>query len=203
MHKQILINALFQDALMSEYWKWHTLHTNTQLKAGLLPPQVLCTFKAAEWAAIFLLNWKVTSQRGDKKKRMAGAMRIKRTSSNREKVSTSGQGIVRCRPTHNPSPPPFSHLPLSPTHPLMLASYLSSETFHLFYLCIVFLTHTVMNIHTFPRFLSPSFRSIPTLPGQLSWLPLYRAHSFITSHHLRRGHLKRTVCTAWKGIHSH
>lgn len=185
---------LFQDALVSECRKWHTLYTNTQLTAGLLPPQGLCTFKPAEGAAIFQLNWKVTSQRGDKKERTVGATRIQRTSSNRGKVSTSGRGIVRCRATHNPSPPPFSHLPLSPTHPRVLASYLSSETLHLFYLRIVFLTYTATNIHTVPCFLSPSFRSIPTLPGQLSWLPLYRAHSFITSHHLRRGHLKRTVC---------
>lgn len=92
-------------------------------------------------------------------------MRIKTTGRNREKVSTSGRGIV---PSNNPSPSPSSHLPLSSPHHLMLAPYLSSETFHLFYLRFVSLclpnTHTHKNTHVF----SPHVGSLYSPPSPVA-----------------------------------
>ena len=57
-------------------------------------------------------------------------------------------------------------------------------------------THTHTHTHTSTTSSLPSLfsLSIPSLPSQLSRLPLSRAHSFITGHHRRRGRLKRTTC---------
>lgn len=86
-------------------------------------------------------------------------MSIKRTSGNRERVSTSGQGIVSRRPTHSASSivsPSSSHAPslsvlrefpsLLPTLCLALSLFVS--------LCSQ--THTPLNRHTPPPFLSSS-----------------------------------------------
>ncbi len=91
-------------------------------------------------------------------------MRIRRTSGGRERVSTSGQGIVPRRPTHNPSLSPSSSFRLSSPHPLMLPPYLSFETFHLFYLGFVSLclpSHSNTHIHTSTFSLPLSLYSLP------------------------------------------
>lgn len=139
-------------------------------------------------------RWLQTRQGKSLKRVGEGLMRIKRTSSNRERVSTSGRGIVS---SNNPSPSPSSHLPLSPPHPLMLNSLSILREFLSLLppLCLPFApkyTHTQRHTLTFSLLMSTS--SIPTLPGCLSWLPLYRAHSFITQRRLGRGpEKKRTV----------
>ncbi len=95
------------------------------------------------------------------------------------------------RPTipHYRPPPPFDCLPLILSCSLLIYPLRLSISFTSALSRFVFprtLTHT----YTPPPFLSLSL-FIPSLPSQLSQLPLSRAHSFITGHHRRRGRLKK------------
>lgn len=116
MHKQILINALIPALPHLSYcWRWLTsthTHINTHTSTAS-PPRVLCTFKPRQRSGHISTGLQ-GDFRGKKNVGRVGVMSIKRTSGNRERVSTSGQGIVSRRPTHSASSivsPSSSHAP--------------------------------------------------------------------------------------------
>lgn len=139
--------------------------------------QVLCSFTAAEGAAVFLLDCKVTSER--QKMREGGGNEDKKNNWRERKCLHLWFEVLfhSDRPMIPHYHPPLSFIVFPSSSHAHSLSVLREFPSLLPPLCLA-LSSLALDTHI------PTFSlSIPSLPSQLSWLPLSHAHSFITGHH--------------------